>query len=54
VRTRLLALPRQLAANCANVPAEIVEAEADAMIREVLQSFAAAGEFTPPPAEASA
>ena len=47
VRTRLLALPRTLGSRCANMPADLVEREADELVRELLGEFVAEGEATP-------
>ena len=49
VRTRLLALPRTLGSRCANMPADMVEREADAVIRELLAEYVAEGQYTPTP-----
>lgn len=49
VRTRLLALPRTLGSRCANMPADMVEQEADDLVRELLGEFVAEGEATPAP-----
>lgn len=49
VRTRLLALPRTLGSRCANMPPDLVEAEADQVVRELLAEFLADGEYTPSP-----
>jgi phage terminase Nu1 subunit (DNA packaging protein) len=47
VRTKLLGLPRVLGARCAMAPADVVEAEADAIVRDILSSFEADGANTP-------
>lgn len=47
VRAKLLALPRTIAGRCANSPAPVVDAEASAIIRDILEEFAAGGDLTP-------
>lgn len=49
VRTRLLALPRTLGSRCANMPPDLVEREADSLVRSLLAEFIADGENTPKP-----
>lgn len=48
-RQRALALPRILAARCARAEADVVEREADAIVREMLLEFARRAELTPTP-----
>lgn len=48
-RTKSLALPRILASRCANSPADVVEREALAIVREMLLEFVRRAELTPTP-----
>ena len=50
-RTRALALPRIIAARCANSPADVVEREAAGIVREMLAEFARRAELAPTPAD---
>ena len=51
VRTRLLALPRVLAARCANLAPDEIEREADSAVREILAQFQADAVETPAPSQ---
>lgn len=48
-RSASLALPRMLASRCGNVPPDVVEREAAAIVREMLAQFVKRGPTTPSP-----